>query len=231
VAFGADGGPGAWTSKLGLDDFSAVNPTALVGGSVVIDPNDPTLVFASSQGNSLKKSTNGGTTWTAANSGIADSGLLYVAPLAMDPSSSQRLWTGGIYMWRTDDQTLTGWHRASSGFPANVYASAIAVAPSDPNTVFAGTNTGAIYPTTARTPALPTTTWTASLGHRANAFVSSVAFDPYNAAVGYATYSTFGTGHVYKTANGGANWAVLDGTGVNKIPDVPVHSIVVDPAN
>ena len=60
-------------------------------------------------------------------------------------------------------------------------------------------------------------------------YVSSLAFDPTNANVAYATYSTFGGIHVYKTLNAGATWADADGTGVTGIPDIPVHPIVVDP--
>jgi hypothetical protein len=46
----------------------------------------------------------------------------------------------------------------------------------------------------------------------------------------YATYSTFGGTHVWKSTDGGSTWRGIDGTGRNKIPDIPVHSIVVDPS-
>ena len=57
-----------------------------------------------------------------------------------------------------------------------------------------------------------------------------MTFDPWNANVAYATYSTFGGTHVWKSTDAGANWSALDGTGTT-IPDLPVHSIVVDPTN
>jgi hypothetical protein len=37
--------------------------------------------------------------------------------------------------------------------------------------------------------------------------------------------------HVYKSTDAGATWTGIDGTGPTAIPDVPVHSIAVDPAN
>ena len=59
--------------------------------------------------------------------------------------------------------------------------------------------------------------------------MSSVAVDPANPLIAYATYSTFnfGTqiGHVFKTINGGASWTRIDLT----LPDIPVHSVVVHP--
>ena len=60
-------------------------------------------------------------------------------------------------------------------------------------------------------------------------WVSSLAFEPGNQEVAYATYSTFRGQHVWKTENGGASWAAIDGSGSGQLPDVPVHKLVVDP--
>ena len=60
-------------------------------------------------------------------------------------------------------------------------------------------------------------------------YVSSLAVDPTNPLVAYATYSTYNSGanvgHVFKTINGGAAWTRIDAT----LPDMPVHSVVVHP--
>jgi len=44
-----------------------------------------------------------------------------------------------------------------------------------------------------------------------------------------------GFGHVFKSADGGATWTLADGNqiagNVNAIPDIPAHSVVVDPNN
>jgi photosystem II stability/assembly factor-like uncharacterized protein len=44
-----------------------------------------------------------------------------------------------------------------------------------------------------------------------------------------STGENFGTGHVFKSSDSGATWTNIDGAGVTGIPDVPVHTIVVDP--
>ena len=65
-------------------------------------------------------------------------------------------------------------------------------------------------------------------------FVSSLAFDPLDSSIVYATYATFGgtpAVHLWKSVNGGASWADADGTGITGIPDIPVNSVVVDPTN
>ena len=45
----------------------------------------------------------------------------------------------------------------------------------------------------------------------------------------YATYGNFGGAHVFRSIDGGETWRSLDGSGPTGLPDIPVHSIVVDP--
>ena len=45
----------------------------------------------------------------------------------------------------------------------------------------------------------------------------------------YATYGNFGGAHVFRSTDGGATWQSIDGSGAGALPDIPVHSIVVDP--
>jgi hypothetical protein len=44
----------------------------------------------------------------------------------------------------------------------------------------------------------------------------------------YVTYGSFGGSHVYRSSDGGASWQPLDGSRDFNLPDIPVHSIVVD---
>ncbi|MBI3932323.1 MAG: hypothetical protein HY317_02815 [Acidobacteria bacterium] len=59
------------------------------------------------------------------------------------------------------------------------------------------------------------------------AYLSSLAFDPYDRNTAYATYSTFGVTHVFKSTDAGATWNPF-ATG---LPDIPAHSIIVDPTD
>ena len=56
-----------------------------------------------------------------------------------------------------------------------------------------------------------------------------MTFDPQNADVLYATYGNFGGTHVFRSDDGGGSWRALDGVGERALPDIPVHSLVVDP--
>ncbi len=60
-------------------------------------------------------------------------------------------------------------------------------------------------------------------------WVTSIAFDPRTPSVVYATYGNFGGAHVFRSLDGGATWQSIDGSGPTGVPDIPVHSIVVDP--
>jgi hypothetical protein len=60
-------------------------------------------------------------------------------------------------------------------------------------------------------------------------WVTSVAHDPGNPDVMYATYGNFGGSHVFRSRDGGDSWSPLDGSDDGTLPDLPVYSIVVDP--
>ena len=103
------------------------------------------------------------------------------------------------------------------------------MAPSDSNYVLAGMSDGYIHRTTIGTTAGSATVWSYALPR--SGYVSSLAFDPVHKNVAYATYSTFGGTHVWKSIDSGATWYGIDGSGPTGLPDIPMHSIVVDPTN
>ncbi|MGZ7078756.1 MAG: WD40/YVTN/BNR-like repeat-containing protein, partial [Thermoanaerobaculia bacterium] len=60
----------------------------------------------------------------------------------------------------------------------------------------------------------------------------SISFDPADDGVVYATYAGFGGGaHVWKSPDGGTTWSPLDGSGSDQLPDIPAHSLAVDPTH
>lgn len=210
-------GSNAWTEIFGGD-----------GGYVAVDRTDPHRVYVETTRLSIRKSLDGGTTYFPATAGINESGgnFLFINPFIMDPTNSQRLWTGGRFLWRTSDGA-TSWTQASPSVALGS-VSAIAVAPSNADNVLTGTSQGFIHGTNRGRSSSASTTFTASQPR--SGFVSWVAFDPTNANVAYATYSTFGGTHVWKSTDAGQSWTGIDGSGDTGIPDVPVHTLVVDPA-
>lgn len=201
------------------------------GGYVAVDPRDTDVLYVTYIFLSLFKSTDGGRSLSPAIAGIGEpfDQFLFIAPFAMDPSDPDRLWTGGYSLWRTDDGAGL-WHPASARLSGRTPSvSALSVAPSDSNRVLAGTREGLIASSTAALGAGETTAWNESRPRAG--WVSSVTHDPVDPNVAYATYSSFGGIHVWKSTDGGRTWTGLDGTGAGKLPDLPVHILAVDPEN
>lgn len=214
--FGSDeSGVNGWRKILGGD-----------GGFVAIDPRNSNNIYTATGYNLIRKSTDGGRTFGLANAGISSGGFLYFSPLIADPSDGQRLWMGGTVLWRTTDGA-SRWTAGSQPFQSPF--SAIAVSPADSNVVLAGNTAGAIYH-------LPNAlnfqlgTFQPAFPPRSG-YVSWIAFDPVEPNIAYATYSTFGGQHVWRSLDAGMSWTALDNMGGGTLPDVPVHCIVVDPTN
>ena len=91
-----------------------------------------------------------------------------------------------------------------------------------------GTSDGRIARTDDGLTAGPATTWPATRPREG--FVTWVAFDPSDPNLVYATYGGFGGHHVWRSTDGGALWSPHDGNGDLAIPDLPVHCLLVDPA-
>jgi hypothetical protein len=202
------GGTDQWTMVWGGD-----------GGFPLVDPMNPKIIYVQSQNANIVRSTDDGNNFLFITPPRAGSdAYLFVAPLVMDPSNHLRLWVGGDQMWRSITPGV--WTAASAMVDGKV--SAIAVAPERSDRVVAGTNTGAIIRSdTATTTAF--TQW-ASTKPR-DGFVSAIQFDPFNAGTVYAAYSGFGGKHIWRSLDGGVTWSGFDGN----LPDIPVHSIAIDP--
>lgn len=205
---GRVGEPDAWTTVVGGD-----------GAYVAVDPTDPSYVYAQTQYGRVYRSTNGGQLFYPSSSGLSDQ-FLFITPMQIDLNDPKRLWIGGRRMWRSDARG-TGWKWASTNLPGQV--SAIAVAPGLSDRVLAGTNEGSIVRTDSATTASGTTTWSAVKPREG--WVSSIGFDPVDPNLVYATYAGFGGSHVWRSTDGGTAWTPID----NGLPDLPVHSVAVDP--
>jgi hypothetical protein len=171
----------------------------------------------------------------------------FIPPLVGDPVNTQTLYFGTCRVWQTKDGANT-WTAISpdvttATHPAGCAAgganlSTIAVAPSNPNTIYVGSDQGHIE-VTANGGTSWTSIVTATLPARA---ITQIAVDPSNSSgdIAYATFSGFGTcatfcsgptGHVFKTVNGTSGapaWVDVSGT-ATKLPDIPVNALVIDP--
>lgn len=207
------------------------------GGFNAIDPDNPQTIYTfqvSSNPNTIifMKSTNDGQSFSRVNFGITEGGI-FITPMQMDPSDPQRLYTGGQSLFRTVNGAAN-WSNIGTVGSNTARISALDVAPTDSNHLLVGLSNGTLF-RTDRALALDGRT-AFSQPHEfttvpRQGFVSAVAHDPTNPEIAYATFSTFGGTHVWRTIDGGLTWRGLDGSGAGALPDVPVHCIVIDPSN
>lgn len=193
------------------------------GGYVAVDPVSPEFVYTESQFGFMNMSSNGGERFVRFREGLEGGDFLFVTPFTLDPNAPRTLWLGGRRMYRGAPNTV--WVTASAPLPALV--SAVAVAPGDSDRVIAGTSQGHIARTDSARTATASTVWT--VVQPRGGFVSSLTHDPSNPMTVYATYAGFGGTHVWISRDGGATWSPLDGSGDAALPDIPVHSLAVDP--
>ena len=217
-------GPDGWRPVFGGDGgFSAVHPT-----------QTSTWLMEYQWGN-LGRTTNGGATVTgppqsrAGLDPIFASGLgpegnyLFIPPFTHDPRTNN-IWLGGNFLYRGPSFGLT-WQKVGFAMPEGGRISAIAVSSRTAGTLAIGTDKGHVTRVVDGGGVGVAT----SFNTPRSGWVTSIAFDPLDDNVLYATYGNFGGAHVFRSINGGASWQSLDGSGPTGIPDLPVHSMVVDP--
>ena len=218
-------GLNGWTSIYGGD-----------GGFAAIDPADASTLYMDNNSMNFHKSTDGGVTTPLAMNGIPSTQTgLFIVPFAVDPNDGTKVWLGAqSALYRTADGAATWTVAAPQPSGASYDVSAVAVSPFDSNTVFFGATDGKIYHSSSALSTTGSTPWASSQPR--STMVSWIAFDPNNRGVVYATYSAYRNGntnvsHVYRSADGGVTWNGIDGIGSTALADIPIHTIIVDPAN
>ncbi|MEO8665598.1 MAG: T9SS type A sorting domain-containing protein [Ignavibacteria bacterium] len=215
-----------WTSVFGGD-----------GGYSAQSQTDPLTSYEEYVNLDISKTTDGGSTWFPATSGLTDATLgsecLFIAPFSMSEISSSVLIAGSNEVWLTTDGAGS-WTGVGGGVPSGEFISAVTVlGVSAPFIGFAGSTVGKIYKCVSLDPGLGTSnTWAEITPPPTNgSWVRRIVVKPGEPEKIIACYSgynivpPFADKHIWKTSNGGANWTDISVT----LPNVPVHSVIHDP--
>jgi uncharacterized repeat protein (TIGR02543 family) len=204
--------------------FTAVSSTdtwtqlPFYGGTIrclAIDPLTPSTLYAGTDNGGVFRSTDGGSTWTALNTGHTN---LSVWALAINPLSPSTLYAGtwGYGVFRSTDGGST-WTAASAGL-TNLNVSSLVINPLTPSTLYVGTSTGGVFRTTDSG-----ATWTAVNSGLGNRWINALAINPAIPSTLYAGTTESG---VFRSTNGGDHWtAVNAGLGSQWI-----NALAVNPA-
>lgn len=197
------------------------------GGWCAVDPNNPNILYEEYVNLSISKSTDGGLNWSNIFNPASTDSANFIAPFVLSPSNSQILYAGAELIHKSTNAGAT-WFATNNNTPLNsVSAACLAVSFTSPDTVIAGTGKRAhmlfelFYTTNGGT------SWTKSAAGTPNRYPTDISFDPSDSRVAYATFSGYGTPHVYKSTNAGATWTNIS----SNLPDLPVQSVCVDPLN
>jgi photosystem II stability/assembly factor-like uncharacterized protein len=209
---------GVYRSADGATSWSASPGFAASVRSVSVDPMNPSIVYAGTEGvfttSGVFKSTDGGATWAPMNTGLGNATVLSVA-VSPTVAGTVFLGTQGGGVFVTTDAGAT-W-RVLVGSPETV--NDVVLDPAGP-AVYAGGSTGFFRSSDQGR------TWGGSNVAFSTFTVNGLVMDPSSSNILYAGVGRPGTtgGAVYKTTNAGGTWAPAS----NGLPDRTVQTLVID---
>jgi hypothetical protein len=194
----------------------------------LVDYTNSQRVYASSQNGGLGRSTNGGSSFTGATSGLDLTYSNWMVPYVMDKNDPLTLYCGtykihkttnGMVSWTAISPDLANGHVQNLGTITTVD-----VSKSSSSVIYCGTDDANVWVTTNGGG-----NWTKINSGLPYRWVTRVAVNPTQANVCYVTLSGYkvdSTGaHVYKTTNFGASWTSIS----SNLPNAPVNDIIIDP--
>lgn len=191
------------------------------GMDCFIDWANDNNMFASTPNGGHVRSTNGGASWSAANSGISQAGN-WVTPYKQDPTVSTTIYSGRTALWKSTNSGVSWTALAATGGSGAMIE--FAIAPSN-NQVIYVLHSGSIRKTTNGGTSWTNVTGTVPLGSAAPEFIAVKPTDPNTAWVVLSGYSA--GNKVFKTTNGGTSW-----TNVSfNLPNLPANCVVFEPGS
>ncbi len=219
-----------WTHVLGGD-----------GISCAADQTDPNFFYASSQHGAIRRSNNGGTSFSSnvAPPGAGGSDFNFATYYMLDPNLQTRMYVCGNRLWRADN-VKTGsptWVIAKdvltdgqTGGPPRDHFDAVpplnlgsvAVAEGNPNLVWVGYNNGQVWKSENALAGTPTWERLDNIAPLPDRFVSRIVIDRNNHDRVYVAFMGWESNNVWRTLDGGDSWQEITGTAPHKLPSAPV---------
>lgn len=192
--------------------LGAINWTAAYGGDggeVCFHAVNNSYILGETQNNGVFRSTNGGSSFSSATSGLSGSGS-WVGPILSHPDSSGIFYTARAQVFKSINWGAS-WFPISSGTSGTIRE--MAIGKSSPNVMYASSGSS-LFKSIDRG---NTFTNVSSGSGMPNRTITSVYVHPDSSQVAIVTFSGFGAGKIFKTTNGGASWINISGN----LPDSP----------
>ncbi len=212
-----------------VDDFERI-----LGGDgfhIIVDPVDPSYVYAEFQFGNLHRSDVGGPNMQFKFNG-EDDRTNWNTPIVMDPTDPLTIYYGGNRLWKSidrgdnfeiiSDDLTDGLHPSGSLSYGTI--TTIAVSLNNPETIYTGSDDGNVNVTFNGGD-----NWTNISSGIPNRYVTGVAIHPQEPLTAYVTLSGYRSvdyqPHILTTVDGGDNWEDIS----SNLPEIPINDIIVHP--
>jgi hypothetical protein len=189
------------------------------GMDCFIDRTNDNNMFAEYYNGALRKSTNGGSSWSNCTSGLTGSAP-WVTIWKQDPMTNTVLYCGYSEMFKSTNSG-GAWTQLAA-MPGSGTVREFAIAPSNNQVIYVLKSTG-IFKTTNGGTSWTNVTGTVPVGSAAPEYICIDPTDPNNAWVVLSGYSA--GNKVFMTTNGGTSWANFSAN----LPNIPANCIVYQP--
>jgi len=179
------------------------------GGDVCFQSQNNNYIIGETQNNGVRRSTNGGTSWSGATSGLSGSGA-WVGPLISHPDSAGIFYTARQSVFKSINNA-SSWFTISSGTSGTIRE--LAISKSNPSYMYASSGSQ-IYKSINKG-----YTFTNITSGTPGRTITSINVHPDSSEVVIITFSGFGGGKIYKTTNAGISWINISGD----LPDSPTN--------
>ncbi len=192
------------------------------GGRIAVDPDNSSLMYFTI--NTTPYRTFDGTSLQRVGNGLSGYRVNWVRPLLLDPSG-ERLYTGSHYMHRLSPAKDAGsWLTISQSALTNTsVVTDLAMPPENPRYMYATTGDGKVYYCFNVLALDPE--WINMSEGLPNRWITDINILPGTWNTVYISMSGYGTGHAFKTTDGGESWEDISGD----LPDIPANAIIPDP--
>lgn len=201
---------GPWSTEIGGD-----------GMECIIDPTDNNYMYGALYYGDIRRSTNGGTSFSQITTSVSESGA-WVTPYILDPNDPNNMYAGYRSVWRSTNVKAgtPTWTQVSS-FTGSSTIRTMAMAPSNSDVLYVGrsSSTERFMKTSDATAGSPTwTNLTTNLPTNSN--IKAIAIDYTDEDHLFISIGN----DIYESTDGGLNWTNFSGS----LPNISLNTIVID---
>ena len=197
---------GNWNDEIGGD-----------GMDCAVNPDDASVLYGSLYYGDIRRSTNGGSSWSNISNAIPDESgedAAWVTPYVLAPSNPSTIVVGYENVYRSTNQG-GAWTKIGDNLTSNplLYAD---IAPSNSDYIYVGRGSSMWKTTNGGS------SWSSPGGPGNN--TAMVKVHPTSPETLYAVRQNYSNGNkVYKSTNGGSTWTNISGT----LPNIPANCIAI----